>query len=299
MTATAKSKLRKQMRERRAELARALPDFAVRIATFAGALALPPHAVVAGYWPISDEADPRALMAALAARGHTLALPRIDAKDAALSFRRWNEGDGLIDNHHAIPEPRADADVVIPDIVLVPLLAFDASGHRLGYGGGYYDRTLAALPARAIGVAYAGQEVEALAHEAHDRRLDGVITEKGVRYLGPQPSLSNLSARQKEIVRRCMAVAAEGELYPDWEFPTIFGVYRAEMILFVNQWPNLDETDKRVEWAINNALNNLAGYPHKWQRDWAVHLDFSRDEVVETLAKWSGTKPANHFEGMR
>jgi 5-formyltetrahydrofolate cyclo-ligase len=170
------------MRERRAELARALPGFAARIAAFAGALALPPHAVVAGYWPIRDEADPRALMAALAARGHTLALPRIGAKGAALSFRRWNEGDGLIDNHHAIPEPRADAQVVTPDIVLVPLLAFDASGHRLGYGGGYYDRTLAALPARAIGIAYAGQRVEALPREPHDHPLDGVLTENGLHH---------------------------------------------------------------------------------------------------------------------
>jgi 5-formyltetrahydrofolate cyclo-ligase len=176
-----------QMQERRAELARSLPDFAARTAAFAGALAFPPHATIAGYWPIRGEADPRALMAALAARGHTLALPRIGAKDAALSFRRWNEGDALIDNHHAIPEPRADADVVTPDILLVPLLAFDASGHRLGYGGGYYDRTLEALDARAIGIAYAGQEVDALPHEAHDRRLDAVVTEKGMRVFARPP----------------------------------------------------------------------------------------------------------------
>jgi len=81
-----------------------------------------------------------------------------------------------------IPEPLATAPKVVPAIVLVPLLAFDATGHRLGYGGGYYDRTLRGLPAaRAIGVAYAGQEVPLLPHMEHDHPLDAVITENGLR----------------------------------------------------------------------------------------------------------------------
>lgn len=162
-----------------------VPDFAARIAAFANALEIPPHTIVAGYWPIRDEADPRELMAALAARGHALALPRIEAKGAAPSFRRWREGDVLIDNPHGIAEPRADAETIVPDVVLVPLLSFDAAGHRLGYGGGYYDRTLDALRAGgtvlAIGIAYAGQEVALLPRDPHDRPLDAILTESGLR----------------------------------------------------------------------------------------------------------------------
>jgi 5-formyltetrahydrofolate cyclo-ligase len=119
------------------------------------------------------------------ALGTPLALPRIAAKHCALSFRAWREGDELVDNHHGIAEPRADTRIVAPDIVLVPLLAFDAQGHRLGYGGGYYDRTLEALRSSgkvlAIGIAYAGQEVKLLPREAHDHALDLIVTENGTR----------------------------------------------------------------------------------------------------------------------
>jgi 5-formyltetrahydrofolate cyclo-ligase len=166
-------------------LASALPDFAQCIARFAGDLDIPARSVVAFYWPIRDEADPRALAKVLSERGHTLALPRIE--DASLSFRGWEEGDSLVDNRHGIAEPRADAEIRIPVVILVPLLAFDATGHRLGYGGGYYDRTLAALKARAVGIAYAGQEVATLPPEAHDRLLDAVITENGVRTFTTRP----------------------------------------------------------------------------------------------------------------
>ncbi len=69
----------------------------------------------------------------------------------------------------------------VPTLLLVPLLAFDRNGHRLGYGGGFYDRTLDALQVPAIGIAYAGQEVSSIPHEAHDRRLDGILTERGLR----------------------------------------------------------------------------------------------------------------------
>jgi len=183
VTGENKSALRLNARAARTALARACPDIAERIAAFADAIEA--GRIVAGYWPVRDEADPRALMRALAGRGAALALPRIDAKGAALSFRRWQEGDALTDNHHGIAEPRAEAEVLVPDVVLVPLLAFDARGHRLGYGGGYYDRTLASLSARAIGVAYSGQEIDAIAAEPHDRRLDAVVTELGMRRFGP------------------------------------------------------------------------------------------------------------------
>ena len=186
-----KNYLRTQARLQRAELARAVPNFAQRIAAFAEQLDISANATIAGYWQIRDEADPRVLMKALAARGAKLALPRIDAKSAALSFRAWREGDVLVDNHHGIAEPRIDAQTVTPDVLLVPLLSFDARSHRLGYGGGYYDRTLDALRAKgkvlAVGIAYAGQEVPQLPREANDHPLDAIITEAGLRKFTTRP----------------------------------------------------------------------------------------------------------------
>jgi 5-formyltetrahydrofolate cyclo-ligase len=178
-----KSILRLEAKSRRADLARAVPDFAQRIAGFANQLNIRGDAIVAGYWPVRDEADPRGLMKAL---GTALALPRIDAKHTALSFREWRDGDVLVDNHHGIPEPRAGTKILTPDVVLVPLLAFDARGHRLGYGGGYYDRTLSSLgsAALAIGVAYSAQRLDHISHEAHDRKLDLIITEYGIQDVG-------------------------------------------------------------------------------------------------------------------
>lgn len=119
---------------------------------------------------------------ALSALGHPLALPCIVQSRSALVFRRWAMGDALTPNAYGIAEPPATAEKVVPAAVLVPLLAFDASGHRLGYGGGYYDRTFEAL-ARVliIGVAYSGQEMPALPREPHDHRLDKIVTELGVR----------------------------------------------------------------------------------------------------------------------
>jgi 5-formyltetrahydrofolate cyclo-ligase len=180
-----KQELRKNARARRAELARALPDFAERLTAFADALELPDAAALAFYWPVRDEADPRALAEALAARGHALVLPRIVAKDSPLAFHRWTPRDPTLVNAFGILEPLKEAPSAAPAVVFVPLLAFDGAGYRLGYGAGYYDRTLEALVAQgsalALGVAYAGQEVRELPRQPHDRRLDAVVTENGVR----------------------------------------------------------------------------------------------------------------------
>jgi 5-formyltetrahydrofolate cyclo-ligase len=174
-----KGAFRTQARTRRALLTR--PDFAVRIARFASDLALLHGAVVAGYDPIRDEADPRALMSALSALGHPLALPCVVAARAALVFRMWTTGDALIPNAYGIAEPLPTAPETVPAVILVPLLAFDAEGHRLGYGGGYYDRTFDLLPgARRIGIAYAGQEMPSVPREPHDHRLETIVTENGV-----------------------------------------------------------------------------------------------------------------------
>lgn len=143
--------------------------------------------MIGGYCAIRDEADPRALMLALLARGHTLALPRMVGRDAPLAFHHWKEVDVLKPGTFGITEPLEDAPLVTPHVLLVPLLAFDGNGHRLGYGGGYYDRTLAHLRAsrsvHAIGIAYTGQEVPPLPILAHDERLDAVLTENGLRWL--------------------------------------------------------------------------------------------------------------------
>ncbi|MEJ0042737.1 MAG: 5-formyltetrahydrofolate cyclo-ligase [Rhizomicrobium sp.] len=129
-----KPDLRAAARRHRATLTRA--DYADTIARFADDLALAPATIVAGYFPFRDEADPRALMAALSAKGHGLALPSVEP-DSPLTFRAWKMGDAMHASAYGIPEPLPGAPEVVPTLVLVPLLAFDTAGHRLGYGGGF------------------------------------------------------------------------------------------------------------------------------------------------------------------
>ena len=179
-----KPSLRTAARARRAGLARAVPDFPTRLATYADALAIPDGSVVAAYVAMGDEADPHLLLKQLALRNCTFAFPRVVEKKTPLAFHHGTPERALVRSAFGVLEPAADWPLANPAIFLVPLLAFDASGTRLGYGGGFYDRTLAALPgARAIGVAYAGQEVPALPRHDHDHSLDAVVTENGVRRL--------------------------------------------------------------------------------------------------------------------
>ena len=176
-----KPALRTEAIARRAALAGACPGFAQRIAAYTDELAVPRGAVVSFYWPMGDEADPRALAQALAVRGAALALPALVAKGAPLTFREWREGDSLVAHSFGMLEPGPEAPEIVPDVLLVPLLAFDSRGHRLGYGGGFYDRTLADLPGRrTVGCAFAAQEVEAVPAEPHDHTLDAIATEAGV-----------------------------------------------------------------------------------------------------------------------
>jgi 5-formyltetrahydrofolate cyclo-ligase len=140
--------------------------------------------VVAGFIAMTSELDPAPLLAALAGRGHELCLPFVQGQDRPLGFRRYSPGDPLVPGPHGTSEPASGAALIRPSVVLVPLLAFDRKGWRLGYGGGYYDRTLRALraegPVRAIGLAYAAQEVASVPHDERDERMDGVVTERGV-----------------------------------------------------------------------------------------------------------------------
>lgn len=140
---------------------------------------------VSGYYPMEGEIWPLPLMAALKAKGHSLALPVMQGKAELLVFRAWTPGDPLIPGVWGIRQPAPDRPEVLPDIVLVPLLAFDARGYRLGYGGGFYDRTVRALRSLksilAVGLALDELEVDAVPHLDYDERLDWVLTPSGAR----------------------------------------------------------------------------------------------------------------------
>ena len=179
----AKAAARKLARAKRASLANA--EAQERLAEAMLAQHAPPKgAIIAGYWPMGDEMDPRPLMLALASRGHALALPVTPPRGQPLIFRAWAPGAALRPGPMGTSEPVAGEELR-PDVVLVPLLAFDRAGRRLGYGGGYYDRTLAALPgAKAIGIAYAGQEMPEVPAGPQDMRLPLVATEDSVIVCG-------------------------------------------------------------------------------------------------------------------
>jgi 5-formyltetrahydrofolate cyclo-ligase len=137
--------------------------------------------IVSAYWSINDEASTFPLLDKLAAEGIATALPVMQGRGAPLCFRLWKKGEPLIAAKWGIEEPLAGSEV-FPDLVFVPLAGFDRAGHRLGYGAGFYDRTLARLramqPVTAIGVAYAVQELSAIPNESYDEKLDFVVTER-------------------------------------------------------------------------------------------------------------------------
>ncbi|MGY6635228.1 MAG: 5-formyltetrahydrofolate cyclo-ligase [Alkalilacustris sp.] len=175
MTASAaKAALRDRMKTRRAglEVPAAAPACVL-------AKILRSHAGrrVAGYWPLPAEADPRP---ALLAHGGPWCLPVVVGRDKPLIFRDWRPGAELVPGPFGVQQPVGA--VCTPQVVVVPLLAFDRRGHRLGYGGGFYDRTLAGLLPRplAIGFSFADQEVEVVPVEATDAPLDLIVTEDGV-----------------------------------------------------------------------------------------------------------------------
>jgi 5-formyltetrahydrofolate cyclo-ligase len=179
-----KALLRTEILARRGEVAAIDADtFALRIAAIGAAAAAEKSArVAAAYLPIKGEASPVLLLERLAAAGVITALPVIVARNLPLVFRRWQPGDPLVAASFGLREPAATAPAVVPDLIFVPLLAFDRRGHRLGYGAGYYDRTLeflrASQPIVTVGIAHAIQEVSEIPAEAHDQRLDCVLTDR-------------------------------------------------------------------------------------------------------------------------
>jgi len=185
--AAAKATLRMFVRTRRKILAREVPQAAWMVAEVGRAplAARFPQAnsqVAALYHGLGSELSTHVLADGLAAAGWILALPSVEGEAGRMVFRIWDRARPLVRDAIGLQAPSDDQPVVQPDLVVVPLLAFDRQGRRLGQGGGYYDRALEDLKARrdvfALGLAYSGQETANLPHEPHDQALDAILTEK-------------------------------------------------------------------------------------------------------------------------
>lgn len=177
MNISPKQALRAKMRERRVKLAQEGSFAAEALATlFFQSFSFPSETLIGGYWPLGSELDIRLLLEALACHPFPCALPCIEGEE--LIFRSWIPEDRLTVGPYGIQEPVSTAPVVVPDVLLVPLLAFDRQGHRLGYGRGFYDRYLTKNSVTSIGVGFAGQEVDAIPYDSHDMLLTFVLTDK-------------------------------------------------------------------------------------------------------------------------
>ena len=181
--ATVKDILRKEATARRDALP---PQERVAAAATIAARPLPvdvaPGTIVSGFSPLGSEINPVPLMRKFADAGAQLALPVVAGRRQPLIMRAWSLGEPLLAGVWGIKQPKDDAPVVDPDVLIVPLLAFDRRGHRIGYGAGYYDMTIAALrankPVIAIGIAFAAQEIDVVPITPRDARLDLVLTER-------------------------------------------------------------------------------------------------------------------------
>jgi len=185
LIASAKSDLREAALARRNALPAAERMAAAEaIATRTFPVAVASGAVVSGFMPLNSEISPLPLMRRLADAGARLALPVVVTRGVPLLMRAYAFGDALVKGVWGIRGPPPEAPEVAPDVLLVPLLAFDRNGNRLGYGAGYYDMTIAALRAKkpvvAVGIAFAAQEVDEVPTTPRDARLDVVLTEQEV-----------------------------------------------------------------------------------------------------------------------
>lgn len=195
---TQKQALRKRMRAMRlvAEQKEG-PDAALAVARLALArrdeLGLVAGSCVAGYWPISTELDVRPLLARLEAAGLRCALPAVEDGADVLVFRRWRPGEELQSGIFETRQPSPEAPPAVPDVMLVPLLAVDPAGRRLGHGRGWYDRTLSALrrggdrsPPTTVAVCFASQVIDSVPHDGRDEPVDWILT--GDRLVRCRPS---------------------------------------------------------------------------------------------------------------
>lgn len=184
--APSKELIRKEAADRRAALKSRRAELSLALAQqFVAQVPVPQSAAVSSYWAIGDEADPQFLETELRRRGHRIVMPRVVGRSQPLDFHLWEAGAKLVRGGFGLSEPARDWPKVHPDILIVPLLAFDGAGYRIGYGAGYYDRTIRVLRAvksiTAAGFAFAVQEFHELPHLNHDERLDWIVTENGAR----------------------------------------------------------------------------------------------------------------------
>jgi 5-formyltetrahydrofolate cyclo-ligase len=181
----AKAALRLKARANRAALLNSTrPDAAKAVAEhFFRSVTLKPTDIVAGYWRIKDEMDCQPILVRLMDSFQPVCLPVVLGDDLPLELRLWEQGTPLYEAGFGTLAPSELAPQVEPDVIIMPLLGFDSHGTRLGYGGGYYDRTLEKLSKRPrlVGIAFAAQELDMIPREAHDVPLDVIVTEQGAR----------------------------------------------------------------------------------------------------------------------
>jgi len=193
-TQALKANLRREAGARRKQAHTAHPQAGLALMRhFKQSVDVPAGATVSGFWPMGDEIDVKPLLAQLHGSGHPIGLPVVVKKGQPLVFRQWHPGMALVSGGFGTEVPAPSVAEVEPQVLIVPLLAFDAEGYRLGYGGGFYDRTLAALqsPRTVIGVGFDSQAVAANHPLPHDIKMDRIITESGIRHSDETPELSS------------------------------------------------------------------------------------------------------------
>ena len=184
----AKAALRNRAHTTRAAILNSTRTDAARAVAehFFNAVPLKPGEIVAGYWRIKDEMDCQPILVRLMDSFQPVCLPVVVGDEEPLELRLWEQGAPLYEAGFGTLAPSELAPRVEPDVILMPLLGFDKRGTRLGYGGGYYDRTLATFSKKPllVGLAFAAQELDRIPREAHDVPLDAIVTEAGVRHFG-------------------------------------------------------------------------------------------------------------------
>lgn len=174
-----KKMLREAMKEKRALLFQQHPEAGEKIIPlFFEAFDFSPHLTIGGYWPMGSEFDIRPLLNALINKGFRCALPCITSE--GMTFRLWKPVDSLHPGKFNTFEPSCEAPLMVPDVLLVPLLAFDKDGYRLGYGQGHFDKFLHRHKVVTVGIGFKGQEIERVPRQPHDFSLDYILTESGV-----------------------------------------------------------------------------------------------------------------------
>lgn len=186
--AAQKIRLRAYSKSKRALLSASATSAAADLAeNFMEALTIIGDGSIAGYWPIFSEFDVKPLLQKLSCAGITVSLPAVIPDQKTLVFQSWSKSMQLVKGPYGTLQPVGSSALITPDILMIPLLAFDSAGGRLGYGGGYYDRTLADLrkekKVTAVGIAYVGQEINEVPTCSSDERLDWIVTEADIRKL--------------------------------------------------------------------------------------------------------------------